>query len=140
MSNETKLGTIPNGDEGRDAVHIAIAPVQAAQEIRIGELVNAMKAQPKSEVWKCNACGKIYATEAEAAGCCCPMHSHARTKLSPEQAMREFHAMKEKYVIFTDPPEDEYEERQRKQFCLSCGATHYKEICPECGSDAQDDL
>lgn len=27
-----------------------------------------------------------------------------------------------------------------KQFCLSCGATHYKEICPECGSDAQDDL
>lgn len=36
--------------------------------------------------------------------------------------------------------EDEHEERPRKQFCLSCGATHYKEICPECGSDAQDAL
>ncbi len=30
--------------------------------------------------------------------------------------------------------------RPRTQFCLSCGATHQKEICPECGSDAQDNL
>jgi hypothetical protein len=29
------------------------------------------------------ACGTVYPTEAEAAGCCCPMHSHARTKLPP---------------------------------------------------------
>jgi len=29
---------------------------------------------------------------------------------------------------------------KRKKFCLSCGETHYSEICPYCGSDAQDDL
>lgn len=26
MSNEAKLGTVPNGNEGRDAVHVAIVP------------------------------------------------------------------------------------------------------------------
>lgn len=31
--------------------------------------------------WQCNACKKVYATEAEAAGCPCPGHSHARTSL-----------------------------------------------------------
>ncbi len=39
MSNEAKLGTVPKGDEGRDAVHVAIVPVQASEEIRIGGLV-----------------------------------------------------------------------------------------------------
>lgn len=28
MSNEAKLGTIPKGDEGKDAVHVAIVPIQ----------------------------------------------------------------------------------------------------------------
>jgi hypothetical protein len=56
--------------------------------------------------------------------------------LTPEEAMRQFQAMHEKYGSLSDPPDPE----PRKQFCLSCGAIHYKEICPECGSDAQDDL
>lgn len=33
------------------------------------------------EKWICNACKTVYSSEAEAAGCPCPMHSHARTKL-----------------------------------------------------------
>lgn len=33
MSNERKLGTIPKGDEGRDAVHVAIVPARAASEM-----------------------------------------------------------------------------------------------------------
>ena len=36
---------------------------------------------PEDVGWTCNACGTVYDTEAEAAGCPCPMHSHARTKL-----------------------------------------------------------
>lgn len=52
-----------------------------------------------------------------------------------ETAMRAASAIREKFTL-SDPPDEE----PRKQFCLSCGATHYKEICPECGSDAQDDL
>lgn len=36
---------------------------------------------PEDAGWACNACGTVYETEAEAAGCPCPMHSHARTKL-----------------------------------------------------------
>lgn len=36
---------------------------------------------PQDAGWACNACGTVYDTEAEAAGCPCPMHSHARTKL-----------------------------------------------------------
>ena len=39
MSNEAKLGTIPIGDEGRDAVHIAIVPVQAAVHLAKGSTV-----------------------------------------------------------------------------------------------------
>jgi hypothetical protein len=35
-ANEMKLGTIPQGDEGRDAVHIAIVPVQAADPLISG--------------------------------------------------------------------------------------------------------
>lgn len=38
--------------------------------------------------WKCNACGKLYQTEAEAAGCLCPMHSHARTPVCGECGRR----------------------------------------------------
>lgn len=38
---------------------------------------------PEDAGWACNACGTVYDTEAEAAGCPCPMHSHARTKVSP---------------------------------------------------------
>ena len=34
-----------------------------------------------SDEWRCNACGKVFGTEAEASGCPCEMHSHARTKL-----------------------------------------------------------
>jgi len=34
-----------------------------------------------SSEWRCNACGKVFGTEAEAAGCLCPMHTHARTKV-----------------------------------------------------------
>jgi len=36
MSNELKLGTTPNGYEGRDAVHIAILPTQAAEQLTPG--------------------------------------------------------------------------------------------------------
>lgn len=32
------------------------------------------------------------------------------------------------------------DEREPRMFCLSCGATHYKQICPFCDSDAQDPL
>ena len=39
MSNELKLGTIPKGDEGRDAVHIAIVPVQAGMLLERGTRV-----------------------------------------------------------------------------------------------------
>jgi hypothetical protein len=67
-------------------------------------------------------------------------HGSESEACSPAEAMQRFHAMHEKYGSLSDPPEDEYEELPRKQFCLSCGATHYKQICPECGSDAQDDL
>lgn len=35
----------------------------------------------KRDRWKCNACGTMFDWEAEAAGCPCEMHSHARTKL-----------------------------------------------------------
>lgn len=42
-------------------------------------LETTVSEQPK---WQCNACKKIYDTEAEAAGCCCEMHSHARSKVS----------------------------------------------------------
>lgn len=38
---------------------------------------------PDDARWACNACGTVYDTEAEAAGCPCPMHTHARTKVSP---------------------------------------------------------
>jgi hypothetical protein len=33
------------------------------------------------EAWMCNACKAVYATEAEAAGCPCPMHTHASLRL-----------------------------------------------------------
>lgn len=36
MSNETKLGTKPNGNEGKDAVHIAIIPIRAAERVFSG--------------------------------------------------------------------------------------------------------
>lgn len=39
MSNEAKLGTIPKGDEGRDAVHVAIVPVTAAEALLSGSPV-----------------------------------------------------------------------------------------------------
>ncbi len=52
-----------------------------------------------------------------------------------EEAMRAASAIREKFTL-SDPPDEE----PRRQFCLSCGATHWKEICPQCGSDAQDDL
>lgn len=28
----------------------------------------------------------------------------------------------------------------RKQFCLSCGETHYEESCPYCDPDTEEDL
>ncbi len=39
MSNETKLGTAPQGNEGRDAVHVAIIPICAAHKLNIGSPV-----------------------------------------------------------------------------------------------------
>lgn len=36
MSNEAKLGILPKGDEGRDAVHVAIIPVQASEDLSAG--------------------------------------------------------------------------------------------------------
>lgn len=36
VSKEAKLGAVPAGNEGRDAVHIAIVPVQAAEGIGAG--------------------------------------------------------------------------------------------------------
>lgn len=39
MSNEAKLGTVPKGDEGRDAVHVAIVPVRAAERLEGGSPV-----------------------------------------------------------------------------------------------------
>jgi hypothetical protein len=36
MNNEAKLGTVPKGDEGRDAVHVAIVPVRAAESLAAG--------------------------------------------------------------------------------------------------------
>jgi hypothetical protein len=39
MSNEAKLGTVPNGSEGRDAVHVAIIPARAAQLLDCGQPV-----------------------------------------------------------------------------------------------------
>jgi hypothetical protein len=38
--------------------------------------------KPPVDKWRCNACHKEYDTEAEAAGCPCEMHSHARTRVS----------------------------------------------------------
>lgn len=59
---------------------------------------------------------------------------------SPEESMRESSALRERFT-FSDPPEDEHgDDLNRRQFCLSCGATHFSEICPFCNSDAQDDL
>lgn len=46
MKTESKLGTSPNGDEGRDAVHVAIMPAIAAQTLSLGCPV------------KLNACGQ----------------------------------------------------------------------------------
>ena len=43
MSNEAKLGTIPTGIEGRDAVHIAIVPVKAAKLLYTGWAVTLNK-------------------------------------------------------------------------------------------------
>lgn len=51
MQNESKLGTIPYGGEGRDAVHVAIVPVRAAQLLRCGDAV------------KLNAAGKAVPCE-----------------------------------------------------------------------------
>lgn len=64
-----------------------------------------------------------------------PSEDDLRIKVPVEDAMRAANAIREKFT-FSDPPDEE----PRKQFCLSCGATHWKEICPYCGSDAQDDL
>jgi hypothetical protein len=36
-------------------------------------------------VWACNVCGTVFYTEAEAAGCPCPGHAHARTRYSPSR-------------------------------------------------------
>ncbi len=36
MSNEAKLGTIPKGNEGRDAVHVAIVPACANEQLISG--------------------------------------------------------------------------------------------------------
>ena len=36
--------------------------------------------------WQCNACHRVFLTEAEAAGCPCPGHSHARTRV--EETLR----------------------------------------------------
>ena len=37
--SESKLGHIPSGEEGRDAVHVAIIPVRAGQRLRLGQRV-----------------------------------------------------------------------------------------------------
>jgi hypothetical protein len=39
MSNEAKLGTTPNGTEGRDALHVAIVPCRASVIMRSGDPV-----------------------------------------------------------------------------------------------------
>lgn len=39
MANDVKLGVILNGDESRDAVHVAIAPVIAGEVLRPGDHV-----------------------------------------------------------------------------------------------------
>ena len=39
MKDEPKLGTTPKGDEGRDAVHIAIVPLRAAELLHAGSPV-----------------------------------------------------------------------------------------------------
>src|SRR5882724_12030884 len=51
MSNETKLGTIPKGNEGRDAVHVAIVPMCAATHLAGGSPV---KVNAKNEAEPCS--------------------------------------------------------------------------------------
>jgi hypothetical protein len=43
MNNEAKLGTIPTGTEGRDAVHVAIVPCQAGESLSRGVTVELNK-------------------------------------------------------------------------------------------------
>lgn len=58
MSNEAKLGTIPGGNEGRDAVHVAIIPVQAAQLLTPGLYVK-LNAENKAEPSTSEAVGIV---------------------------------------------------------------------------------
>lgn len=50
--HEAKLGTIPTGDEGRDAVHTAIVPVRAAERLMRGTPV---KLTPDGKALPCLA-------------------------------------------------------------------------------------
>lgn len=50
MSNEAKLGTVPSGNEGRDAVHVAIVPAIAANGLVGGEPV---RLNPGNEAEAC---------------------------------------------------------------------------------------
>jgi len=50
MSNEAKLGTIPTGTEGRDAVHVAIVPARSANGLVGGSPV---KFNPQNEAEAC---------------------------------------------------------------------------------------
>ena len=43
MSKETKLGTMPKGDEGRDAVHVAIVPCKSGDVLSQGQQVKLNK-------------------------------------------------------------------------------------------------
>lgn len=39
--------------------------------------------EPTREGWICRVCGTLFDSEAGAAGCPCPGHSHTRTRLTP---------------------------------------------------------
>ncbi len=56
MSNEAKLGTIPKGNEGRDAVHVAIVPAQAEEKLESGEPI---RINAKGRAERCNVCDAV---------------------------------------------------------------------------------
>ena len=44
-------------------------------------------AEIKLSGWACNACGTVFDSESEAAGCPCPGHTHARTRVTPNSVL-----------------------------------------------------
>lgn len=71
MNNEAKLGTIPTGNEGRDAVHVAIVPARAAEILLLGSPVR-LNAENKAEACSPN----------EAIGIADPFRPHLTRKIA----------------------------------------------------------